>query len=203
MSLPIIEFFIDLDDTSFDTNAAMRQIFKEAGVHVPDDMPWIVMSDYGEFGEKVLREARFMSMARARKGWTALPTWIEHVRRTYGSRVEVRFSFLTHRGYHPSAEAMTKTALKRDGLHHIRLRCICPNKYPSKCKWIALNTAHRVHSVLVDDFNKLSQLPSTPWVTAIVADQPWNQQIERYPRFKTFVEFTTVAEGVIRNLIGR
>lgn len=197
MSLPIIEFFIDLDDTSFDTNAAMRQIFKEAGVHVPDDMPWIVMSDYGEFGEKVLREARFMSIARARKGWTALPTWIEHVKRVYANRAEVRFTFLTHRGYHPSAEAMTKTALKRDGLHHIRLRCICPKKYPSKCGWIVQNTGYRVRSILVDDFNRMSQVPTSAMVSAIVADQPWNQHIEGHPRFSTFHEFTVVAEAML------
>lgn len=202
MSLPIIEFFIDLDDTALDTNAAMRSIFAAAGKVIPEDMAWIVMADYGEFGDKVLREAKFMSIARARKGWTALPTWIEHIRKTYAGRAEVRFTFLTHRGYHPSAEGMTKTALRQDGLHHIRLRCICPNKYPSKCSWIAQNTGYRVRSILVDDFNKLSQIPTAPMVSTIIADQPWNQHLTGHPRFKTFVEFTNVAEGLLRKYLG-
>lgn len=195
----IILINIDLDDTAIDTNPVMRKIMIENGAVLNENDHWITMSDHGAIGEKVIREAKFMRVAGPRPGWGALPVWIKSMQQRYPG--VVRFQYLTHRGYHPLGEQYSKLALRRDGMDTIPLKCICPNKHPSKAQWLLKNHAHGVQHILVDDFNKLSQLPKHPKVLAIVADQPWNQQITGLPRFTSFREFTEICEKMVANLL--
>lgn len=194
-----VEVNIDLDDTAIDTNSVMRKLLAAAGSPVGEHEDWIVMADHGEHGERILREAKFMHMGGPRPGWAALPVWIESIKRRYPGRVS--FRYLTHRGYHPLGEQYSNVALRRDGMDVIPLKCICPLKHPSKAEWLVANSAHTVTHILVDDFNKLSQVPNHPNVQGIVADQPWNQKLTGMPRFKDFREFTDICEKMLVNLL--
>lgn len=194
-----VEINIDLDDTAIDTNSVMRKLLTVAGSPPREDEDWIIMSEHGEHGERILREAKFMHMAGPRPGWAALPVWIEAIKQRYPGRVN--FRYLTHRGYHPLGEQYSKVALQRSAMDTIPLVCICPNKHPSKAQWLVANGSHTVTHILADDFNKLSQVPNHPNVLGIVADQPWNQQLTGMPRFKTFREFTDICEKLLANLL--
>lgn len=196
---PVFTIAIDLDDTVYDTNGYLGKALGARGHNVDVPMHWWDMDGYNGDGVRILKEARFMRDALPLPGWTSLSTLVDYCNRLYPSRL--KFIYLTHRGYHPSAESLTKLALKRDGIDNIPLICIDSKTYPSKHTWLRAQTRTDGYFMLVDDFGQYGARPE-PTDLALVCSRPWNADIEGHPRFETFREFADLLLTKLASVLG-
>lgn len=195
---PHVIISLDLDDTVYDTFPCLHHItYRDFGYRPPSG-EYLTPGNTDGILTKVLEEARFMTEARLRKGFSQLGDWVRAVEDKYDGFV--KFQFVTHRGYHSKAHFLTMSALELDGLHHIPLYCIDPEIHTDKVEWVMSQQPGKHY--LVDDRPKFDKGTDTPVFNVYIMDQPWNRGPEYalyQNRVKDFTDMRSILTEVIRH----
>lgn len=187
----------DLDDTVFNVNDYFRVALAALGHDTNVPMHWWDMEGYNGDGPMLIRQGGFMAESEPNPGWEHLPVLISHLQAMYPDRVEA--IYLTHRGYHPSAESLSMVALKRHGLDTIPLHCVDPGIWHLKQEWLEAHYKPGTAFILVDDFGQYGARP-LPHHNAIVCDKPWNVDITDHPRISSYPQLVDALRQALCSL---
>lgn len=183
---PVINIVIDLDDTVFETEYQLERYIQDDLGH---DFVWTNRLNpsipiLGPLLTKALAAGVFMVRAEFCRGFSGLMEFIEEIK---AINPNVSFSYLTHRGFHPKAEELTKEQFDRLGLV-LDGECIDFNIHPCKRTYLD-NKFGKDNFYLFDDHPKWNGSPGEKVDNIFLMNKPWNQKETAYVRLNGWEDF--------------
>lgn len=176
---------LDLDETLYDTRNYTLRVLKEIyGFELPGYNGYITGEITNGKSDRIFNEGSFMAKARlfpalAKEG--GLSRLFTMVRSQGWSIV-----CCTHRGYHPRAKELSRSAFRRDGLTFDEEHYLCSTQYPCKMEFLD-KTYGKNNYVLFDDnpSRERRDLTASP---VILVDQVWNRDYAVCPTRRVKVD---------------